>query len=183
MNDFLKKVGRPIAVQVQRYLDWKYKWGGRQRARYYQLVLAECGTHLKVNGKPVIYTPSMVHIGNHFTINNGCQISPRGKVYISDYVTMSRGSQITAGSLDSKHWINEEYKKHIHTQGDVFIGEGTWLCIDSIVLPGVHITGKGVIVSAGAVVTHDITEDYVVVGGVPAKIVKRLNDGQNIQHT
>lgn len=41
-------------------------------------------------------------------------------------------------------------------------------------LPGVDISGKGVIVAAGAVVTHDITEDYVVVAGVPAKVVKRL---------
>lgn len=36
------------------------------------------------------------------------------------------------------------------------------------------ISGKGVIVAVGAVVTKDITEDFVVVAGVPVKIVKRL---------
>lgn len=165
-----------LAMQYQKFLVWKYKWDGRQRARFYRLVLAKCGTHLKMNGKATIFTPSKVYIGNHFTINNGCQISPRGEVHIADYVTMSRGSQITAGTLDSSKWINEQYKERIHTQGDVYIGEGTWLCVNSIVLPGVKITGKGVIVAAGSVVTHDVTEDYVVVGGVPAKIIKRLNN-------
>ena len=95
-------------------------------------------------------------------------------MYIGDYVTMSRGAQITAGTLDTNRWADGEYKKHIHTQGEVHLAEGTWLCVNSVVLPGVSITGKGVVVAAGAVVTHDITEDYVIVGGVPARIVKRL---------
>ena len=36
------------------------------------------------------------------------------------------------------------------------------------------LVGKGVIVAAGAVVTKDITDDFVVVAGIPAQIVKRL---------
>lgn len=51
---------------------------------------------------------------------------------------------------------------------------GSWLCVNSVILPGVHITGKGVIVAAGAVVTNDITDDFVIVGGIPARIVKDL---------
>ena len=153
-----------------------YHLKGKITAVYLRLVLAECGTELTVNGRPTIFEPHKVHIGDHFTINNGCQIAPRAEIYISDYVTMSRGSQIVAGTLDSTKWANEQYKKHIHSQAEVFIGEGTWLCVNSIVLPGVHITGKGVIVAAGAVVTHDITEDYVVVGGIPARVVKKLTN-------
>ena len=170
---------KALAIRYQKYLDWKYKWSGRQRARFYRLILAECGTHFKMNGKATIYTPHKVHIGSHFTINNGCQIAPRGDVFIGDYVTMSRGSQITAGTLDSNHWIDEQYKDHVHTKGDVYIGDGTWLCINSIVLPGVKISGKGVIVAAGSVVTQDISEDYVVVGGVPARKVKDLKETRN----
>ena len=174
IKKILVKPARFAGKQIEKFKDWRYKWMGRQRARYLRLVLADCGTHLKVNGKPIVFSPYKIHIGNHFTINNGAQISPRGEVYIADYVTMSRGSQITAGSLDSTKWVDGQYKMRIHTQGDVYIGEGTWLCVNSIVLPGVKITGKGVIVAAGAVVTHDISEDYVVVGGVPARVVKKL---------
>ena len=56
----------------------------------------------------------------------------------------------------------------------MFIGEGTWLCVNSIVLPGVKISGKGVVVAAGAVVANDIDEDYIVVGGVPARKIKQI---------
>ena len=178
MKRLIKKMilgpARFVAKRIQKFKDWKYKWGGLQRSRYLRLVLAECGTHLKVNGKPLVFQPHKIHIGDHFTINNGAQISPRGEVYIGNYVTMSRGSQITAGTLDPEHWSDGRYKDHVHTQGDVYIGDGTWLCINSIVLPGVKITGNGVIVAAGAVVTKDITESNMVYGGVPAKLIRRL---------
>ena len=89
---------------------------------------------------------------------------------------MSRGSQITVGQLDLSKWIEEEGKVRSHIEPPVYIADGCWLCINSIVLPGVKITGKGVVVAAGAVVASDITEDYVLVGGVPAKIIKKLNN-------
>lgn len=52
----------------------------------------------------------------------------------------------------------------------VTIGNDVWIGMNTLILPGVHI-GNGVIIGAGAVVTKDIP-DYVVVGGVPAKIIK-----------
>lgn len=152
----------------------KYNFVCRFNRYYLKHVLAECGDNLTIFGKPIIYEPQKIHIGNNVTINNGVQISPRADVFLGDYVTLSRGSQITAGTLDTENWKDEGYKKHIHTAKTVRLAEGTWLCVNSIVLPGVNISGKGVIVAAGAVVTEDITEDYVVVAGVPARIVKKL---------
>ena len=167
-----------LARFIQRIKDKQYYRCGKWLARYYRLLLAECGTHFQINGKASIGDPHMVHIGNHVTLNNLVQICPRAEVYIGDYVTMSRGAQITAGTLDLQQWSNERYKLHIHTQAPVHIGEGAWLCVNSIVLPGVSITGKGVVVAAGAVVTNDITEDYCVVGGVPAKIIRFLDEDE-----
>lgn len=90
-------------------------------------------------------------------------------------MSISRGAQITAGQLDTSNWKEDRLQKILdHINRNVYIGDGTWLCVNSIVLPGVKITGKGVIVAAGAVVNKDITEDYVLVGGVPAKIIKKL---------
>ena len=87
---------------------------------------------------------------------------------------MSRGSQITAGQLDIGLWMKERDKVHSHESKPVYIADGTWLCINSIVLPGVTISGKGCIVAAGAVVTNDIDEDYIIVGGIPAKKIKNI---------
>jgi acetyltransferase-like isoleucine patch superfamily enzyme len=146
----------------------------RFRGLYYKSILAECGEGLIVDGNIRIWNPENIYVGNKFTINDGCQISARGKVYIGNNVVMSRGSQITVGQLDTSKWIEEEGKVRTHIQPSVYIADGCWLCINSIVLPGVKITGKGVIVAAGAVVSQDITEDYVVVGGIPAKVIKKL---------
>ena len=54
----------------------------------------------------------------------------------------------------------------------VTIKENAWICIGAIICPGVTI-GKNAIVAAGAVVTKDVP-DNVVVGGNPAKIIKKL---------
>ncbi|WP_165251625.1 DapH/DapD/GlmU-related protein [Adlercreutzia sp. ZJ304] len=54
----------------------------------------------------------------------------------------------------------------IHIEDDVWIGSG------AIVLPGVRI-GRGSVVAAGAVVTKDVPS-MTVVGGIPAKPIKRI---------
>ena len=147
------------------------------RQEYYRNLFKQCGENLTINGKPNIYKPELIQIGDNFTINGGCTIAPRGKVYIGNYVTMSRGSQITNGQLDLSKYRHMGFKTvdHIENQREIFINDGAWLCINSIILPGVHINGIGVVVAVGAVVANDINEDYVVVGGIPAKIIKKLN--------
>src|SRR4051794_9369095 len=52
----------------------------------------------------------------------------------------------------------------------VVVGEGTWLGINVVVLPGVTI-GKGCIVGANSVVTKDLP-DYSVAAGAPARILR-----------
>lgn len=52
----------------------------------------------------------------------------------------------------------------------VVIGNDVWIGANAIILPGVRI-GNGVVIAAGAVVTKHI-EDYAIVGGVPAKVIK-----------
>lgn len=163
-----------VAKVMMKSIHRLYYLKGRVKSFVFRYSFASCGSHFKIYGNPVILNPEKIYVGNHVTINNGVQLCPRGKIIISDYVTMSRGSQITAGQLDLNQWSNDRFKDKIHVAGDVFIGEGTWLCINSVVLPGVRITGKGVVVAAGAVVADDIDEDYIIVGGVPARKIKKI---------
>ena len=54
------------------------------------------------------------------------------------------------------------------------IKENAWICIGAIICPGVTI-GKNAVVAAGAVVTKDV-EPNTIVGGVPAKVIKKIEE-------
>lgn len=51
------------------------------------------------------------------------------------------------------------------------IEDDVWIGRSAIIMPGVKI-GKGSIIASGAVVTKDV-EPYSVVGGVPAKLIRK----------
>lgn len=58
----------------------------------------------------------------------------------------------------------------------VRIGSGTWIGHGAMILPGTTI-GRNVVVAAGSVV-RGVVEDHAVVGGVPARVIRRLEPGQ-----
>ena len=53
----------------------------------------------------------------------------------------------------------------------ITIKDNVWVATGAIVLPGVTI-GEGAVVAAGSVVTKDV-EPWTVVGGNPAKFIKK----------
>jgi acetyltransferase-like isoleucine patch superfamily enzyme len=57
------------------------------------------------------------------------------------------------------------------TYAPITIGCDAWVASRAIVLPGVSI-GDGVVVAAGSVVTKNI-EAWTVVGGNPARLIKK----------
>ncbi len=60
-------------------------------------------------------------------------------------------------------------------KGDTIIGNDVWIGFEAVIMPGVKI-GNGAIIGTRAVVTKDVPP-YTVVGGVPAKhIRKRFDD-------
>lgn len=56
---------------------------------------------------------------------------------------------------------------------NITIGKNVWIGANATIVPGVTI-GNGSIIAAGAVVTKNVPEN-VVAGGVPAKIIKKLD--------
>ena len=56
-------------------------------------------------------------------------------------------------------------------RGQLLIEHDAWLGIRSIITPGCNRIGIGAVVAAGAVVTKDV-EDFAVVAGIPAKVIK-----------
>ena len=56
-------------------------------------------------------------------------------------------------------------------KGDIVIGNDVWIGYEAVILSGVTI-GDGAIIGARAVVTRDVPP-YTIVGGVPAKAIKK----------
>lgn len=63
-------------------------------------------------------------------------------------------------------------------KGDIVLGNDIWIGYEAVIMSGVHI-GDGAIVGTRAVVTRDIPP-YTVVGGVPAKEIKKRFDEETI---
>ena len=64
-------------------------------------------------------------------------------------------------------------------KGDTVIGNDVWIGYDAIIMPGVKI-GDGAIIGTRAVVTKDIPP-YTIVGGVPAKPIRKRFDDKTIE--
>ena len=56
-------------------------------------------------------------------------------------------------------------------KGDIIIGNDVWIGYDAVIMAGVNI-GDGAIIGTRAVVTKDV-EPYSIVGGVPAKEIRK----------
>lgn len=86
-------------------------------------------------------------------------------VWISDKVTIFRHS----------HGLEKNKRKNecpVEWADALVIKEDAWIGYGAIILPKVRYIGKGAVIAAGAVVTKDV-DDYTVVAGNPAKVIKR----------
>ena len=63
-------------------------------------------------------------------------------------------------------------------KGDIVIGNDVWIGYDAVVMAGVRI-GDGAVIAARAVVTRDVPP-YTIVGGVPAREIRRRFDADTV---
>ena len=103
------------------------------------------------------------HIVGHFSITIGDDIQTGPYVYITD-----------------QNHVYEDPLEPIGTQrpveAPVVIGSGSWLGANVVILPGTEL-GEHTTVAAGAVVRGTFPS-HVVLGGVPARIIRRYVEGE-----
>ncbi|MBG9446135.1 MULTISPECIES: sugar O-acetyltransferase [Bacillaceae] len=121
---------------------------------------------------PPFYTDfgKNISIGKNVFLNTGCSFQDRGGIRIGDGTMI--GMNVTIATLN--HGLSLETRNTTYPS-PVIIGKNVWIGSNATLLPGVTI-GENSVVAAGAVVTKDVPENTVA-AGVPAKIVKRINDG------
>lgn len=74
--------------------------------------------------------------------------------------------------------ITPPHMSQLPHKGDIIIGNDVWIGRKSIIMPGVKI-GDGAIIASYSVVTKDVPA-YGVVGGNPAKLIKKRFDDELI---
>lgn len=109
------------------------------------------------------------HIKENVFINSGCKLQDQGGIFLDDNVLI--GHNVVLATLN--HDFNPEKRGFLHPK-PIHIGKNVWIGSNSTILAGVTI-GDGAIVAAGAVVTKDVPENTIV-GGVPAKIIKKIDE-------
>lgn len=123
-------------------------------------------------------TPKMV-IGKNCWFGAYNHISCANKVIIGDNLETGKWVTITDNSHgESKYedMILPPMYRDLSSKGCIIIGCNVWIGEKATILPGVTI-GNNAIVAANTVVTHDVPA-YSVVAGNPAKIIKRVIQGE-----
>lgn len=79
-------------------------------------------------------------------------------IYLGNGVLIAPGVLIidnSHGTSDINDLVMNPRARHLASNGPVIIDDNVWIGERAMIMPGVHI-GKGSIIGAGSVVTHDV---------------------------
>lgn len=132
----------------------------------------------KLIGKPVgdafgLFPPFYTDFGKNITvgkrvfINSDCKFQDQGGIYIGDGVLIGHG--VVLATLN--HDLDPAKRQQLHP-APIRIGNGVWIGANATVTAGVTV-GENAVIAAGAVVNRDVPANCVV-GGVPARLIKKI---------
>lgn len=109
-----------------------------------------------------------ITIGKNVFINHACSFLDMGGITLEDNVLI--GPKVNL--ITENHPLNPNDRKSLVCK-PIVIKRNAWIGAAATILPGVTI-GENSIVAAGSVVTADVAPNTVV-GGIPAKYIKKLD--------
>jgi acetyltransferase-like isoleucine patch superfamily enzyme len=112
---------------------------------------------------------AIIKIGDYVSTNNNVFICANNFIEIKDQTRI--GQNVTIMDFEA-HGIEPSKRNQLGDVGNVKIGENVWIGNNVTILKNSEI-GKNSIVAAGAVVSGKFPEN-VIIGGVPAKIIKSI---------
>lgn len=142
----------------------------------WRLAGAGIGHNTKLCGQAWVYGRGRFEIGDR------TWIGPGGLFYTHHDAAILIGADCDIAPqvmfVTGSHEIGPaERRAGLGKADPITVGDGVWIGARAIVTGGVTI-GRGAIVAAGALVIRDVEENCIV-GGVPAKVMRRLDDANS----
>lgn len=161
-------------------------------AKWHLRKCTSLGKLVTVNQKPLIINQGIIHLGDEVRIwsninktkifvdkggtlavgrnsrINGVHISVSQRVQIGNNVRIAPYCII----IDNDYHKIDDHFSDEGTRQPIIIEDDVWITMNCMIMKGVRI-GKGAVIAAGAVVTRDVAP-YTVVGGVPARLIKKM---------
>ena len=115
-----------------------------------------------------------VFIGDSVKVDSG----HADLIYIGDHAHITGGCRLLCHQRDlSNYYVGDDAAKLPYRLGEIHIGKGCMIGMESMIMPGVTI-GEGAIVGAFSLVTKDIPA-WTIATGRPAKVVKQIPQRDN----
>ena len=134
---------------------------------------AQLGDNVKIAKRCSIFgAPDMLlEIGSHTYIGmNSAVMGFAAKITIGAYVSIAQNVYIMADSGPNNELLQRIFPV---IKAPVSIGDLCWLGNGAVIMPGVTL-GRACVVGANSFVNSSF-EDYSVIGGTPAKLIRKLS--------
>lgn len=167
LNSFFPKKINKFFLVIFRNLPTKF--GILVRYILLKNICIELGKNVIVHQSVIFDAPEMMIIGNDVSINPFCYLA--GEITIGNNVSIAHTTAIhsfnhTWNDLTIPIRNNKLYTKRVIIKDDI------WIACNCIILSGVEI-GNRVVVAAGTIVNKSVERNSLV-GGNPAKLLKKI---------
>ena len=130
-----------------------------------ELFMNHIGEGSRIMPPVMVVRGNSVKIGRNVVIMNNALMMAAGGITIDDDVMVAANAQL----ISNNHDLHDH---QILTCKPVHLKRNCWIGAGATILPGVTV-GENAVVAAAAVVTRDV-EANTVVGGNPARLIKRI---------
>ena len=171
----------PTAIGIKlRYIAYKNLFksvNGKFKIDYGVTILGfeniELGSNVCFMKNSYVYAhdEGVVLIGDNFTMNTNSQLGASfGRIVIGNDCAIAPNCVLRASNHNFEN-LDIPFRMQGHSYGEIIIEDDVWIASNCVITANTRI-GKSSIIAAGSVVTKDV-EQYSIVGGVPAKLIKK----------